>query len=156
MRVVLRDSTGAVFLFRTEDPAMPETGTWWELPGGGVEAGETPAQTAVREVFEETGFVLDETDIGPPTWRRDATYLRRRHRYLQHEVVVGAVVEGRAPEPSAHGRTDLERIEYVGYRWWPVAELAASRERFFPGRLPALIESFLAGDPIDEPFETWN
>ena len=33
------------------------TDTWsWELPGGAIEAGETPVEAAVREVVEETGW----------------------------------------------------------------------------------------------------
>jgi 8-oxo-dGTP pyrophosphatase MutT (NUDIX family) len=30
----------------------------WELPGGGAEANESPAQTAIREVREETGLIV--------------------------------------------------------------------------------------------------
>lgn len=156
VRVVLLDDDGAVLLFRTVDPAMPESGTWWELPGGGVEPGESVAETAVREVREETGFELGTADVGEPSWRRNATYLRRRRRYLQHEVVVRAAVAGSAPVPSPDGRTETERLEYVDHRWWTPAEIAASTERFFPGRLPDLLASFLAGDDIDEPFDRWS
>ena len=56
VRVVLRDDAGSVLLFRTIDPTMPEIGEWWELPGGGVEGEETYAETASREIEEETGL----------------------------------------------------------------------------------------------------
>ena len=42
---------------------MPEIGEWWELPGGGVEDDESYAETASREIAEETGFVLAPSEF---------------------------------------------------------------------------------------------
>lgn len=38
---------------------------WWGLPGGTLEKDETPEQTLVREVYEETAVVIDEKNITP-------------------------------------------------------------------------------------------
>jgi hypothetical protein len=54
------------------------------------------------------------------------------------------------------GRTANELGIYVGARWWNLADILASSERFYPGRLPELLPAFLAGESIDEPFEYWN
>lgn len=35
----------------------------WMLPGGGVERGEQPAQTATREAIEETGLTPDNLSL---------------------------------------------------------------------------------------------
>ena len=37
-------------------------GSGWSMPGGGIDPGEDPADAAVREIFEETGYhaELDE------------------------------------------------------------------------------------------------
>ena len=156
VRVVLLDGTGAVLMFRTVDARTPGLGSWWELPGGGMEAGESVADTAARELLEETGFDLALSEVGAPTWSRSATYLRRGRRILQHEQVVVARVASVAPTPARDGRTPEELEDYVGHRWWVVGDVVASAERFFPGRLPDLLVPFLAGEPIVEPFEWWN
>jgi len=156
VRVVLLDTAGDVLLLRTVDASTPATGTWWELPGGGMEPGESVAQTAARELREETGLDLPVAELGQPRWTRTATYLRRGRRTLQHEIVVALRVDLHAPEPAVQGRTVHELADYVGHRWWPLADLRSSTERFFPGRLPELIDPFMSGALIDEPFEWWN
>jgi 8-oxo-dGTP pyrophosphatase MutT (NUDIX family) len=129
---------------------------WWELPGGGIDPGESYLDAAVREMKEETGLVLDPTQVGPPTWRRSTTWRSRGRRRLQHEVVVFAQVAVHQPTIVDGGRTRTEVEDFMSARWWRVPEIAQSQERFYPSRLPELLPRFLTGEHIDEPFERWN
>ncbi len=155
VRVVLTDDGGRILLFHAVTDDVGPAG-WWDLPGGGIDEGETYLEAAVREVREETGLVLDPALVGAPSWRRDSTWRSRGQRRLQHEVVVAARVAGHCPEISTAGRTPYELQVYVASRWWELPEIQASHERFYPGRLPGLLPAFLAGERIDEPFEFWN
>jgi len=47
---VVRNEQGEILLQRRSD-----TGDW-ELPGGGIDPGEEPAEAVIREVLEETGI----------------------------------------------------------------------------------------------------
>ena len=46
---------GKVLLARWVGPEGPK----WTLPGGGIDHGEDPADAAIREVREETGFTIE-------------------------------------------------------------------------------------------------
>lgn len=156
VRVVVQDANDHVLLLLTCDPLKPDSGLWWELPGGGAEPGESPAETATRELHEETGIRLDPDSVRPANWVRSATFVRGHDRTLQHEVVVHARIDDTAPEPVAEGRTAEEQGAILGHRWWPVSDVVVSTERFYPGRVPELLLAFLSGERIDEPFEVWN
>ena len=52
---VVHDATGRLLLIRRGH--APHAGSW-SLPGGRVEAGETPERAVEREVREETGLVV--------------------------------------------------------------------------------------------------
>jgi len=155
VRVVLQDAGGRILLFRAQLESRSSE-HWWELPGGGIEPGETYQQTAVRELAEETGLLVSPAQVGPPRWRRTATWTARGVRRLQHEVVVPVRVDADRPPITDGGRTAEELEEYVEARWWEVTDLLASSERFYPGRLQALLPAFLAGAELSEPFERWN
>jgi 8-oxo-dGTP pyrophosphatase MutT (NUDIX family) len=157
VRLVVLDTEGRLLLFHTRDPCHPDLGTWWELPGGGIEPGETYRDAAVRELREETGIVAAYSQIVPPAWRRRASFRHRQARRLQDELVVTVRLAMPGPGIDESRRLDYEKEDYFGYRWWPVPEvLSSSSERFYPGKLPALLGTFLEGQEIDEPFELWS
>lgn len=156
VRTVVLDVHDRVLLFHTHEPTYPELDRWWELPGGGLEAGETFRDAAVRELAEEAGLVVTPEQVGEPTWRRTATYRYRGVRRISHEVVVVVRLTGTGPDVDGSGRVGFEDEDYFGFRWWPVDEVVGSRERFYPGRLPEFLPPLLAGVPVDEPFEHWS
>jgi 8-oxo-dGTP pyrophosphatase MutT (NUDIX family) len=53
-RGVIRDGAGRVLLIRRSDNGL------WALPAGALEVGESLADCAVREVYEETGLTATE------------------------------------------------------------------------------------------------
>ena len=53
----------------------------WEVPGGGVVAGETSAQAVVREVREEVGLDVSHEDL-TPLWSYTNEDLPRGDNYL--------------------------------------------------------------------------
>ena len=156
VRVVVLDAEERVLLFHTRDPDHPRLGSWWELPGGGLDPGETYLEAAVRELREETGFVVGAAQVAAASWRRRASFIHRQLRHVQDEVITLARLDVAGPDIDGTERLDYEVEDYFGFRWWPVAEIVSSGERFYPGRLPELLTPFLAGEEIDEPFELWS
>ncbi len=155
VRVVLRDRGGRVLLFGAR-PEPPGAGHWWELPGGGIEPGESYADAAVRAIRDETGLAISPGRVGPARWRRSGTWHARGLRRLEHEVVVAVDLDADRPVVADGGRTPGELGYYTEARWWDVGDLVVSTERFYPGRLPQLLPAFLAGAELTEPFEQWN
>ena len=146
-RLVLINEVDEIFLFRHEekapvDPAKPELRRYWVTPGGGVDPGETWEAAALRELWKETG--LDGVDLGPWVWSREKVamlfgeLMRGVERYYLVRVS-GVTV-------SSANQLGYEREVYQRQRWWPLSEIKASDETFFPEGLAGLIAPLLAGE----------
>ncbi len=82
MAIVLSGDRCRVLLLRREMFIL------WDLPGGGLEAGEDPAQAAVRECREETGYnIVVDRLVG--VYRHQSVYGRGdqiTHAYRAHQT----------------------------------------------------------------------
>jgi putative (di)nucleoside polyphosphate hydrolase len=119
--VVLIHADGRVFAGQRADMATPA----WQMPQGGIDAGETPVEAALRELREETGVkkrhvtVLAETagwlpyDLPPET-------LPYRHKY-RGQTQKWVLMRLDAPDDVI----DLthEDVEFSAWRWMDGPEL---------------------------------
>lgn len=104
--VVVRNGTGGLFALLIATHGNRR----WSLPKGRIEAGESPAEAAAREVQEETGIearivtALETVDYWFYTSRS-----QRLHKYVDYFLMEYV---GGEPTPQ------LEEVDDA--RWWPI------------------------------------
>ena len=117
--VLLLDEPGQLLLCHV-------TGTrWWDVPKGLQDPGESPRQTAVRELAEETGVVLAPErllDLGRIDYRPGKDlHLFAARRAAGDVDLARCRCSSHFPDP----RTGRLRPEVDAYAWVPFAEVAA-------------------------------
>lgn len=131
----------------------------WTLPGGGMELGEQPEQTAVREVFEETGHIVELQELLGVSSFYIAPELRQSagqgHLHALR-VMYRATVTGGTLTPEVGGSSDDARwIPLTDLKDLPVLDLVrvgldlaghnTEELGLAPEQLPAGTEQFKAG-----------
>lgn len=124
--LAVRDNGDFLLTVRNE-PESPEVHETWQIPGGGLEYGEHPEQTLVREFKEEIG-VIPELVFPHPimrthTWESTAN----------HIVLACYVVDIGDQEIMVDGTETLD------YGWHPYRDIEALRS--FPGTWPVVQEA---------------
>lgn len=104
MSVVLSDDRQQVLLLRREVFVL------WDLPGGAIEKGESPADAAVREAHEESGYRIEiERLVG---------------RYLCQSIYsAGDQLTHTFRARVVGGKAKHFGLETTGLHWFPVGAL---------------------------------
>lgn len=86
---------------------------YYVFPGGGIEEGETPAQAAKREVFEELGLVIEVMDCLAQEQYEGTQF------FFQGKILSGVFGDGKGEEfrDPHRNRGQYEPV------WLPVREL---------------------------------
>jgi 8-oxo-dGTP pyrophosphatase MutT (NUDIX family) len=139
-RVLLYSPKKSFLLLKTHFD--PEVGLppRWLTPGGGIDAGETAKMAAIRELSEETGLQIVESDIADPvlvtSGRWDWADGKSFHTYT--DTIFELQVE--EFEPNTSGFTQDEYRDVLEYRWWKLNDLLASNELLGPHQLKNYIQ----------------
>src|ERR1051325_6303801 len=103
IKVLIHDGDRVLLLHR-----KPERGNFWQPVTGSIEAGESPSETARREIYEETGNHGDPRDLGlTQSFLIESQYLASRYEtpIIASEVGFAASLDSRLPirmDPAEH------------------------------------------------------
>jgi 8-oxo-dGTP pyrophosphatase MutT (NUDIX family) len=131
-RVLLVNAQDQVFLINTHfDPELGLEPRWL-TPGGGIDAGESIHEAAVRELLEETGLSVSQEDLGELWWQTSGRW--DWSDGIHYQTYTDSIFLLRVDdfELSNDLWTPEEHRDILESRWWNVSELIASGERVGP------------------------
>jgi 8-oxo-dGTP pyrophosphatase MutT (NUDIX family) len=141
VRVLCFDAAGRILLLHWRDPVSGRQ--LWEPPGGGIDAGETPLQTARRELLEETGLDPSAVRDECVTVQRDFTW--NGTHFIGPEQFFTAAYAVDRPAVTRAGLLPYEEQTLLGHLWAGPAEIAALPDRVEPPGLAGVVAVLAPG-----------
>ncbi|MEV5558145.1 NUDIX domain-containing protein [Nonomuraea wenchangensis] len=141
------DEQDRVLLLYGFDPDRPDQPFWFTV-GGAVEDGETEVGAAVRELFEEVGIRADAGDLRGPYGTITITFDWGGYTITQDQTFYAIRVAEAASAVSFEHMEQIEKDTTTAYRWWSVAELESTEEKYFPEDLADIVRKIIAAGEL--------
>lgn len=104
-----------ILMIQRDEPECPGAHLKWELPGGKISFDEESEKTIVREITEETGYLVRAIDLAPiirtHTWNYPA--------FIQHTIVLCYIckfISGKVSKLDHHTK-DVAWFDYNEIKW---------------------------------------
>jgi len=140
-RLLLLDRDDRVLMFRfVFNVGALADQDYWATPGGALEAGESFADAARRELSEETGITVDS--VGSQVAAREfVLQLPDGEHVLADERFY--LLRTADQTLSRDGWTPLEVEVMVDHRWWSMDELRATTAVVYPENLVGMLATLV-------------
>lgn len=139
-RIIVIDERDRILLMLTESPSLATPVTRWITPGGGVDEGESHHQGALRELFEETGLVVESLGEPVHTISGQATFA---DGHVQTTYAEFFALRTQNFEIVRDNWLDYEHREIHDVRWWTLEELRATEDPIGPLNLVEIVEQLI-------------
>jgi 8-oxo-dGTP pyrophosphatase MutT (NUDIX family) len=142
-RIICLDAKDNVLLLHWRDPF--DGRSLWEPPGGGIEPGETPFDTARRELVEETG--LDSAAVLERSVTVDRDVLFNGKRFVGPEHFFLARYDTVEPGLDRAGLLADEQVNLLAYAWVAWSEFGSLAGLLQPPHLLELLATLAPDGP---------
>lgn len=149
-RVLIHSNRKQFLLLLTRFDPEVQLPPRWLIPGGGIDKGESASQTAVRELFEETGLRISEQNLGPVVfqetgkwhWGDGANFHTYDDQIFELDIQKLRLTPETLVVDKSHWTQDEHR-DVIEIRWWSITELLDTKEPVSPQGLTDWLRAWL-------------
>jgi 8-oxo-dGTP pyrophosphatase MutT (NUDIX family) len=149
IKVILVNPRDEIVLVLVDDPRIVDVngkynGPFWNLVGGALEDGETPKETALREIYEEIGIDPNKINLGHEVYHGEVVLQMVGNETLidQRFFVASTTVENL----DLSHLTEDEKGRVKTTKWFSLNDVKNSKETIHPKKLAEYLDPILDGD----------
>lgn len=156
VKVILLNDRNEILLMCADDPKTVSVngkyyGRFWFPIGGKIKEKEDIFEAAIREIYEETGIIKEEFELGPIVWFGEFDLkLNGVLTRLKQKFIVAKTIK---KDVSLTKLNSWEKKVIKNIAWFSLEEIKNSKEVIFPILLGKYLPDILLGKYPKKPIE---